>query len=60
MNVIHTLIVDDEPAARDGMRQLLSRDPEIAVAGECANGVQAAGSACCAKWAWSARPQWCS
>ncbi len=42
MNVIHTLIVDDEPAARDGMRQLLSRDPEIAVAGECANGVQAA------------------
>jgi two-component system, LytTR family, response regulator len=38
---IRTLIVDDEPAARAGMRHLLARDPEITVAGECASGGQA-------------------
>ncbi len=41
MRSIRTLIVDDEPAARAGMRHLLARDPEIVVAGECANGGQA-------------------
>ncbi len=39
---ILTLIADDEPAAREGMRHLLRRDPEIVVAGECANGREAA------------------
>lgn len=42
MRPIRTLIVDDEPAARDGMRHLLTADPEIVLAGECANGREAA------------------
>lgn len=42
MQTIPTLIADDELAARDGMRHLLQRDPEIAVVGECANGREAA------------------
>jgi len=41
MKAIRTLIVDDEPAARDGIRQLLSGDPDILVAGECADGLEA-------------------
>ncbi|HEV2750333.1 MAG TPA: LytTR family DNA-binding domain-containing protein [Gemmatimonadales bacterium] len=41
MRPIRTLIVDDEPAARDGMRQLLAADPEIVLTGECANGREA-------------------
>jgi two-component system, LytTR family, response regulator len=41
MRPIRTLIVDDEPAARAGMRQLLASDPEIVVAGECAGGDEA-------------------
>jgi two-component system, LytTR family, response regulator len=41
---IRTLIVDDEPAAREGIRQLLRRDPEITLAGECANGREAAAA----------------
>lgn len=32
---IRTLIVDDEPLAREGVRLLLARDPEIEVVGEC-------------------------
>lgn len=32
------LIADDEPAARRGVRQLLSEFPEFTVAGECRNG----------------------
>ncbi len=35
------LIVDDEPAARRGARQLLAAFPEFAVAGECRNGAEA-------------------
>src|SRR5215468_9184785 len=35
------LIVDDEPAARRGVRQLLAVFPEFAVAGECRNGAEA-------------------
>jgi two-component system, LytTR family, response regulator len=35
------LIVDDEPAARRGVRQLLAEFPEFAVAGECRNGAEA-------------------
>ncbi|MGH7538094.1 MAG: LytR/AlgR family response regulator transcription factor [Gemmatimonadales bacterium] len=42
MQPIRTLIVDDEPAAREGMRHLLSGDPDIVIAGECANGREAA------------------
>lgn len=38
---LRALIVDDEPLARETLRLLLARDPEIAVAGEC-SGVDAA------------------
>jgi two-component system LytT family response regulator len=38
---IQTLIVDDEPLARDRLRQLLQSDPEFQIAGECRNGVEA-------------------
>lgn len=34
------LIADDEPAARRGVRQLLTAFPEFAVAGECRNGAE--------------------
>jgi two-component system LytT family response regulator len=36
-----TLIVDDEPLAREGLRMLLSRDPEIASVPEARNGREA-------------------
>lgn len=36
----NALIADDEPAARRGVRQLLSAFPEFAVAGECRNGAE--------------------
>jgi two-component system LytT family response regulator len=39
---IRTLIVDDEPAARRGVRMLLDRDPDIQVIGESASGADAA------------------
>jgi len=38
MRTIRTLIVDDEPTAREGMRRLLATDPEIQLVGECATG----------------------
>ncbi|MEY4917822.1 MAG: Transcriptional regulatory protein YehT [Verrucomicrobiota bacterium] len=38
MKKIRTLIVDDESLARDRMRQLLQKEPEIEVIGECADG----------------------
>ena len=38
---IRTLIVDDEPLARDRLRQLLQDEPEIELAGECADGHEA-------------------
>jgi two-component system LytT family response regulator len=38
---IRVLIVDDEPAAREGLRHLLSTDPEVSILGECANGREA-------------------
>ena len=38
---ITALIVDDEPLARAGLRDLLANDPEIVVVGECANGEEA-------------------
>src|SRR6266850_3209719 len=44
MRAIRTLIVDDELAGRDGIRHLLAADPEVVVAGECANGRDAAAA----------------
>ena len=41
MTPIRTLIVDDEPPARAGMRSLLAADQEIAIVGECASGSEA-------------------
>src|SRR5262245_15362794 len=38
---VRTLIVDDEPLARERVRQLLAREPEIEVIGECADGASA-------------------
>ena len=35
---IRTLIVDDEPLARDRLRQLLRDEPGIEVIGECGDG----------------------
>jgi two-component system LytT family response regulator len=44
MPAIRTLIVDDEPLARERVRALLARDAEIAVVGESANGEEALGA----------------
>ena len=41
MEKIRTLIVDDEPLAREGVRVLLQQDPDIEVVGECAHGREA-------------------
>jgi len=38
MDAVRTLVVDDEPAARDAILTLLAGDPEIAVVGACADG----------------------
>src|SRR6516165_3647695 len=38
---IRTLIVDDEPLAREGIRLLLQNEADIVVVGECANGAEA-------------------
>ncbi|HYW11465.1 MAG TPA: LytTR family DNA-binding domain-containing protein [Longimicrobium sp.] len=38
---IRTLLVDDEPLAREGMRMSLASEPDIEIAGEAADGVQA-------------------
>jgi two-component system LytT family response regulator len=39
--LIRTLVVDDEPTARRGVRLLLERDPAVAVIGEAASGTEA-------------------
>jgi len=41
MDKIRTLIVDDEPLARQGVRRLLETDPEVEVVGECSDGLEA-------------------
>jgi two-component system, LytTR family, response regulator len=41
MGKIRTLIVDDEPIAREGLRSLLAAEPIIEVVGECRNGREA-------------------
>jgi two-component system, LytTR family, response regulator len=38
---IRTLIVDDEPLARQRLRRLLQADPDITILGECSDGQQA-------------------
>jgi len=38
---IRVLLVDDEPLALEGMREILARDPEVKVVGECADGAEA-------------------
>ena len=38
---IRTLIVDDEPLAREGIMAMLGQDPEVEVIGECADGQSA-------------------
>jgi two-component system LytT family response regulator len=38
---VRTLIVDDEPLARERVRQLLAKEPEIEIIGECADGASA-------------------
>src|SRR5258706_1435640 len=35
---LRTLIVDDEPLARERLRKLLETEPDIELAGECADG----------------------
>lgn len=37
---IRVLIVDDEPAARRGIVQLLERDPDFSIVGECSTGAE--------------------
>lgn len=41
MNLVRTIVVDDEALAREGVRLLLSRDAEVKVVGECSTGRQA-------------------
>ncbi len=41
MEKLRVLIVDDEPPAREGLRLLLARDPQVELAGEAANGYEA-------------------
>lgn len=41
MKTIRTLIVDDEPLARDGLALLASADPEVTVIGQCGDGASA-------------------
>jgi DNA-binding LytR/AlgR family response regulator len=38
---IRTLIVDDEPLARDVMRLLLQRQADVEIVGECGHGAEA-------------------
>ena len=41
MRTIRTLIVDDEPLARERLRVLLSAEPDVELVGECADGDEA-------------------
>ena len=42
---IRTLIVDDEPLARERLRKLLEAEPDIQIVGECADGGEAIATA---------------
>lgn len=39
--MIRALIVDDEPLARDFLRGLLESEPDVSIAGDCVNGLEA-------------------
>jgi two-component system LytT family response regulator len=39
--IIRALIVDDEPLAREGIRQFLDDEPDVEVVGECGDGASA-------------------
>jgi len=39
--IIRAVIIDDEPLARRKIRQMLARDPEVEVVGDCGNGREA-------------------
>ncbi|HKO59754.1 MAG TPA: LytTR family transcriptional regulator DNA-binding domain-containing protein [Pyrinomonadaceae bacterium] len=41
MHKIRTLLVDDEPIARRGIRQQLQQETDVEIIGECANGQEA-------------------
>ena len=38
---IRALVVDDEPLAREMIREMLEDDPDVEIVGECANGREA-------------------
>lgn len=38
---IRVLLVDDEPLAREMIREMLENDPEVEIVGECVNGAEA-------------------
>ena len=38
---LRVLIVDDEPLARDGVKELLANQPDVTIVGECGDGIQA-------------------
>lgn len=38
---IRAIIVDDEPLAREGVRQMLADEPDVEIVAECADGVEA-------------------
>ncbi|HUK13676.1 MAG TPA: response regulator [Thermoanaerobaculaceae bacterium] len=38
---VRTVIVDDEPLARERLRQLLAREPDVELVGECRDGAEA-------------------
>lgn len=41
MKTIRTLIVDDEPVARRGIRRELEHEPDVVIVGECSDGYEA-------------------
>ncbi len=41
MSAMRVLIVDDEPLARERLRRLIEREPEVELVGECGNGTAA-------------------
>ncbi len=40
-SLIRVLLVDDEPLAREMLREMLQHDPEVQIVGECTNGREA-------------------
>ena len=44
MTTVRVLVVDDEPLAREAIRELLRADPDVALVGECRNGKEALAS----------------